>query len=99
MFEEQCTEGKEVAGGRRTLHDKLHNLHISADIIGMIKSRNMNEVCSTHTRGDSRYKTMVGTFEGKRPFGRPRHRWKNSSTVYLKINNVRGCGLDLFGFR
>jgi hypothetical protein len=41
--------------------------------------------------GESRgvYKVLVGTPEGKRPFGRPRHRWKDN--IKIDLHEV-GCG-------
>jgi hypothetical protein len=30
------------------------------------------------------YRSLVGTSEGKRPLGRPRHKWECNINVYLK---------------
>jgi hypothetical protein len=32
--------------------------------------------CGTHGRGEKMYNVLVGTPEGKKPFGRPRRRWE-----------------------
>ena len=37
------------------------------------------------------YKVLVGKPEGKRPLGRPRHRWDGNIKMYLQ-EAVRGCG-------
>jgi hypothetical protein len=39
------------------------------------------------------YKVMVGKPEGKRPLGRPRHRWEDEIRMHLREIG-RGCGLD-----
>jgi len=30
------------------------------------------------------YRVLVGKLEGKRPLGRPRHRWENNTKMYLQ---------------
>jgi hypothetical protein len=40
------------------------------------------------------YNILVGEAEGKRPFGRPKHRWKDSIRMDLR---VRSCRLDSSG--
>jgi hypothetical protein len=42
------------------------------------------------------YNILVGIFEGKRPLGRPRHRWEDNIRMELK-NRVESCGLDATG--
>jgi hypothetical protein len=47
-----------------------------------------NEMCRTcSTRGEKRnaYKTSVGKPKGKRPLGRPRHRWKVNTKMDLRV--------------
>jgi hypothetical protein len=58
------------------LHDKeLHNLYSSADVIGMTESR-----MRRWAWGEETYiRILVGKPEGKRPVGRPRHRWDDST--------------------
>jgi hypothetical protein len=41
----------------------------------------MDEACSKHSR---EYKLMVGIHEGKRPLGRPTHKWKDIIKMDLK---------------
>jgi hypothetical protein len=40
------------------------------------------------------YKVSVGKFEGKRPLGRPRHRWEDGIRMDLRESGLEGCGLD-----
>jgi hypothetical protein len=51
----------------------------------MIKWRRMKGgACSTY-RGEERlYRVSVGKTEGKRPLGRPRHRWENNILIHLQ---------------
>jgi hypothetical protein len=41
-------------------------------------------------KGRGVYKVLVGKPEGKRPLGRPRHRWKNN--IRMDLQEV-GCGV------
>jgi hypothetical protein len=56
----------------------------------MIKSRRMRWAGHAARMGERRdsYRILVGKPEGKRPRGRPRHRW-----VYNIKMNLRGIGL------
>jgi hypothetical protein len=71
---------KEVAGERRKLHsEELHILYSSPNIIRQIKSRRMGRAGHVACMGEERevYKALVGKPEGKRPLGRPRHKWED----------------------
>jgi hypothetical protein len=68
----------EVMGDWRKLYnEELHNLCSSPNVIRMIKSRRMWWAGHVARMGEKRnaYRILVGKPEGKRPLGRPRHRW------------------------
>jgi hypothetical protein len=46
-------------------------------------------ICGTHGEWRGVYRTLVGRPEGKRPLGRPRHRWEDN----IKMD-LRGIGID-----
>jgi len=59
-------------------NEELHNLYISPSFIRMIKSRMRwvgHVACMGEVRLDA-YKILVRKPEGKRPFGRLRHKWE-----------------------
>jgi hypothetical protein len=67
-----------VTGGRKKLHnDELHNSYCSPRIIKNIKPRRMKWAGHVARMGEKRnvYMLLVGKPEGKRPLGRPKHRW------------------------
>jgi hypothetical protein len=77
----------EEMGDWRKLHnDELHNLYSSPNIIKMIKSRRMRWAGHVTRMGEMRnaYMILVGKPEGKRPLGRPRHRWLDNSKIDLR---------------
>jgi hypothetical protein len=43
------------------------------------------------------YKVLVGKPEGKRPLGRPRHRWGYGIRMNLRETGLGGRGLDSTG--
>jgi hypothetical protein len=74
-------EREEVAGGWRTLHsEELHSLYASPNIITVIRSRRMKWADNVERMGEMRnvYSILVGKPKGKRPFRRPRRRWKGN---------------------
>jgi hypothetical protein len=83
---------REEDGSWRKLHnDELHSLYSSPNIVRMIKSRTMRWTGHVARIGEGRgvYRVLVGRPEGKRPLGRPRHRWKDN----IKMD-PREIGLD-----
>jgi len=44
----------------------------------------MGGVCSTYGERRGVYRVLVGNPEGKRPLGRPRHRWEDNIKVDLQ---------------
>jgi hypothetical protein len=71
---------------RKLCNEELHNLYSSPSIIRIIKSWRMRWVGHVARMGEKRnvYRLLVRKPEGKRPLGRPRHRW---------IDNIK---MDLF---
>ena len=65
----------------RKLHnEELNDLYCSPNIVRMIKSRIMRWAGHVARMGESRglYRVFVGKPEGKRPLGRPRHKWEDN---------------------
>jgi hypothetical protein len=75
----------EVTGGWRNLQNELHGLYSSSSIIRVIKARRMRWVGHVACMGDVRgaYNILVGRPEGRRPLGRPRHRWEDNIKMDL----------------
>jgi hypothetical protein len=69
---------EEITGGWRKLYnEELHNLYSLASVIRSIKSRRMRQAGHLAPMGDKRnaYRILMRKPEGKRPLGRPKHRW------------------------
>jgi hypothetical protein len=43
----------------------------------------MGRACSTNGEKRNAYRLLVGKPEGRRPLGRPRHRWVDNIRMYL----------------
>jgi len=54
-----------------------------------IEKNDMGGACSTCRGRRGIYRVLVGKLEGKRPLGRPRHRWKD--IMKMDLQEV-GCG-------
>jgi len=81
-----------VTGEWRKLHnEELNDLYSSPNIVRVIKWRKMRWVGHVARVGKGRgmYRVMVGKPEGKRPLGRPRHRWEDN--IKMDLQKV-GCG-------
>jgi hypothetical protein len=77
----------EVTGGWRKLHnEELHGLYSSPSIVRVIKARRMRWVGHVACIGEVRgaYNILVGRPEGRRPLGRPRHRWEDNIRMDLR---------------
>jgi hypothetical protein len=73
----------EVTGGWRKLHnEELHGLYSSPSIIRVIKARRMRWAGHV-VEVRSAYNILVGRSEGRRPLGRPRHRWEDNIKMDL----------------
>ena len=76
---------------RKLQNEELNDLYSTQNIVRVIKSRRMrwagHVACMGKRRGVCG--VLVGKPEGKRPLGRPRHRWENN--IKLDLQEV-GCG-------
>ena len=69
-------------------------LYSSPNIVRVIKSRRMRWKGHVARMGNRRgvHRVLVGNPEGKRPLGRPRHRWEDN--IKMDLQDV-GCeGMD-----
>jgi hypothetical protein len=75
-----------VTGEWRKLHnEKLHDLYSSPSIIRIIKEMGMRwagHVARMWAKRNA-YRLLVGKPEGRRPIGRPRHRWFDNIRMNL----------------
>ena len=100
------TSCKPVSFSRRNLHhgvskswhnEELNDLYSSPNIVRVIKSRRMRWAGHVARMGQERevYRVLVGKPEGRRPRGRPRHRWVDN--IRMDLQEV-GCGyMDWIG--
>ena len=82
-----------IAGEWRKLHNaELHALYSSPNIIMSFKSRRLRWAGHIAGMEQSRnaYRVLVGKPEGKRPLGRPRHRWEDHLKMDLKEMELDG---------
>ena len=82
---------------RRLHNEELNDLYSSSNNVRVIKSRRMRWAGHVARMGEERgvYRVLVGKPEGKRPLGRPRHRWVDNIRMDLQ---EMGCGyMDWIG--
>ena len=82
----------EVTGEWRRLHnEELSNLYSSPNIVRVMKLRRMRWAEHVGRIEEERgaYRVLVGKPEGKKPLGRPRHRWVDN--IRMDLQEV-GCG-------
>jgi hypothetical protein len=87
-----------VTGEWRKLHnEELHNLYASPSIIRTIKSRRMRWAGHAARMREKRnvYRLLVGKPEGKRPLGRPGHRWIDN--IKMDLSEIGLSGVDWIG--
>jgi len=82
---------------RRMRNEELCDLYSSPNIVRVIKSKRRR--CPGHVvhMGEEKgvYRVLVGKSEGRRPLGRPRHRWVDN--IRMDLQEV-GCGcMDWIG--
>jgi hypothetical protein len=85
-----------ATGEWRRLHNEEPNdLYSSTNIIRVVKSRRMRLARHVACTGEKRgaYRILVERQEGRRPLGRPRHRWEDNIKMDLQDGGW-GHGLD-----
>ena len=77
-------------------NEELNDLYSSPKIVRVIKSRRMRWAGHVARIGAERgmYRVLVGKPEGKRPLGRPRHRWVDN--IGMDVQEV-GWYMDWIG--
>jgi hypothetical protein len=86
----------EVTGEWRKLHnEELRVFYSSPSIIRIIKSRRMRWAGARIGEKRNAYILLVGRPEGKRPLGRPRHRWVDN--IGMDLGEVGWGDLDWIG--
>jgi len=77
----------EVTGECRRLHnEELNDLYTSPNIVRVLKSIRMRWAWHVARMGVEKevYRVLVGIPEGRRPLGRPRHRWADNIRTNLQ---------------
>jgi hypothetical protein len=71
---------------RRLHNEELNDLYSSPNINRVINSRRMRWAGHVARLGEGRgaYRILVGRPEGRRPLGRPRHRWEDNIKMDLQ---------------
>jgi hypothetical protein len=84
---------REEDGSWRNLHNELHCLYSSPNIVRVIKSRRMRwvEHVAGTEEGRGVYRVLVGRPEGKRPLERPRRRWEDNIKIDLREIGIDGA--------
>jgi hypothetical protein len=88
----------EVTGEWRKLHnEEVNDLYSSLTTVRVIKSRIIKWAGIVARMGEGRgvYRVLVGKCEGKRPLGKPRHRWEDNIKMDLQEVEFGGYGLGL----
>jgi hypothetical protein len=77
----------EATGDWRRLHnEELNDLYSSPNIIQVINLRRLRWAGHVARMGEERgaYRILVGRPEGRRPLGKPRHRWEDNIKMDLR---------------
>jgi hypothetical protein len=76
----------QITGEWRKRHkEELYAVYSSPNIIRVIKSRRLRWAGHVARMGEKKgaYRALVGRSEGRRPIGRPRHRWEDNIRMDL----------------
>ena len=85
----------EVTGEWRKLYnEELNDLYCSPDVVQVIKLKIMRWAghVAHMVEGRGIYRVVVGKPEGKRPLGRPKHRWEDN--IEIDLQEVGRSGTD-----
>ena len=84
---------------RKLRNEELNDLYCSPNTIRVIKSRRMRWAGHVARMGERRgvYWVFVGKPEGKRPLGRPRHRWEDNIKMDILEVECGRYGMDRSG--
>jgi hypothetical protein len=84
----------EITGEWRKLHnEELSDLYFLPGIVQVVKSRRIRWAGHVVRMGEGRgvHRVLVGKPKGKRPLGRPRHRWEDN--IKMDLQELGGsCG-------
>ena len=78
--------------GYYTGNEELRDLYSLPNIVRVVKSRRMRWAGHVARMGEGKgaHRVLVGKPEGKRPLGRPRHRWEDN--IKMDLQEVGGGG-------
>jgi hypothetical protein len=82
--------GKATGEWRKLHNDELNDLYSLPNIMRVVKSRRMRWAGQMARIGEGRgvHRILVGKPEGRRPLGRPRHRWEDN--IKMDLQGVGG---------
>jgi hypothetical protein len=78
----------EIIWGWKKLHNEIHKLYFSPNIMKTVKSR----TCNTNGEEINAYRVWVGKSEGNRPLGIPRNRWEDN--IKMDFTETGWGGID-----
>jgi hypothetical protein len=86
----------EVTGDWRKLHnDQLRDLYSLPSKNNQVEEDEMGGSCSLMGEKRNTYRVLVGKPEGRRPLGRPRHRWVDN--IRMDLEEVGWGDVDWIG--
>jgi hypothetical protein len=88
---------KETGEWRKLRNEELHDLYSTLNKCAgdKIETNVMGRACSPVGEERGVYRVLVGKPEGKRPLGRPMHRWEDN--IRMDLQEVGCGGLDWIG--